>query len=124
MENIKVPELEPRIINLTAYDIHVVDKDGDVHVFAKAENPARCSSELVGTDHVGNFQLTIKQMGAIQGLPNKTGAGLGIFFVVSRLVYEQAIKQGRDCSDLLIPGDAIRDDNGRIIGSVGFSKLA
>ena len=123
MENVKVPELEPRIINLTPHDIHVVDKDGEVHVFAKAENPARCFEELVETSQVGNFQLTVKQMGAIQGLPDKVGAGLGIYFVVSRVVYEQAIKLGRDCSDLLIPGDAVRDDNGRIIGSVGFSKL-
>ena len=119
----KVQELEPRIINLTPYDIHVVDRDGEVHVFAKAENPARCSEEIAETSFVGNFQLTVKQMGTIKGLPNSTGAGLGIFFVVSRVVYEQAIKSGRDCSDLLIPGDAIRDDNGRIIGSVGFSKL-
>jgi hypothetical protein len=54
-------------------------------------------------------------MGEVMNLPP---VEIGVLLIVSRVVYEAADKR----SDLRIPGPAVRDGNGAVIGARGISR--
>lgn len=55
--------------------------------------------------------------GQVVGLPAPES---GIYHVVSVIVAEAAVDAGRTIDDLLVPGDQVRDDKGRIVGCRGL----
>jgi hypothetical protein len=46
-----------------------------------------------------------------------------IFYIVSNIVAQVAIIQGRPTHDLLVPGKTVRDKNGVVMGIVSFYQL-
>lgn len=59
--------------------------------------------------------------GSIEGLPAPEA---GTFYIVSALTAAAAVASGRDCSDLLTPVKQVRDASGRVVGCLGFNKVA
>ena len=55
--------------------------------------------------------------GQVVGLPEPMS---GVYHIVSVIVAEAAVDAGRTIDDLLVPGDQIRDDRGRIVGCRGL----
>ena len=55
--------------------------------------------------------------GQVVGLPVPEP---GVFHVVSVIVAEAAVDAGRTIDDLLVPGDQVRDERGRIVGCRGL----
>lgn len=102
-------------VNATPHALNIVQRDGAVLTIEPSGICPRCSSTEVIDQAIGLIDITKQTLGEVEGLPEEIP---GVFFVVSRLVASAA---GRN--DLLVPGQGIRDDQGRIIGCKGLSRL-
>ncbi len=106
------------IINLTPHEVTVVGSDGDVMMRIPASGKvARCNVTRTVIGKINGIPVTKNVMGEIEGLPEPSEDNI---YIVSRVVAEAA-KGKRD--DLIIPDDAVRDDQGRIIGCKAFAII-
>lgn len=110
------------IINLTPHALTVYQSPMDDNpLIIPPGGLARCAEEktiLPSLKVVGvEFPVICKTFGPVTGLPEPKA---GTVYIVSMLVAQQV--SGR--SDVVFPGDAIRDKYGNIIGCVGFSRMA
>lgn len=117
MENVKETRV---VVNLCPHALNILDQDGKVRDFPKCETPARVSQSEELEGYILGVPVTRQIFGKVENLPEYKR---GTFYVVSRLVAAAAKEEGRKTSDLLIPGPAVRDSEGRIIGAKGFSIL-
>ena len=109
-----------KIINLCPHALNILDQDGEIRDFPKCETPARVLQQERLEGYILGVPITKQVFGKVENLPDFE---LGTFYVVSRIVAAAAAKEGRKTSDLLIPGPAVRDEEGRVIGAKGFSIL-
>ena len=123
-----VKELEPaavkeeflhgELINLTPHDIKIVDDEGNMIAFISRQDvPARCSVERKQIGWIKDYPLYKTSFGEVENLPSPQE---GKYFIVSRIIAE-AMKGKRN--DLVVPDNTVRDNEGRIIGCKGFSRL-
>lgn len=105
VENIKKMILEEKegIINLTPHVINVNNR------IIPSHGLARCSEIVDVVDTFDNIDIIKKTFGEVTGLPKYR---LHTRFVVS-IIVKLALP---DRSDILVPGEIIRDDQGKIIG--------
>ena len=103
------------LINMTPHALNIVQSDGSTLTVAPSGYVPRCSSTEVVDQSIGLIEITKQTLGEVEGLPDPIP---GAFYVVSRLVAAAANRP-----DLLVPGQGIRDDKGRIIGCKGLSRL-
>ena len=103
------------LLNATPHDLNIVQIDGRVLTLKASGICPRCSSNEVVDRAIGLIQVTRQTLGHVEGLP---GTAPGLYYIVSRLV---ASASGRD--DLLVPGSLIRDDQGKVIGCKGLSRI-
>ena len=75
---------------------------------------ARCAQSQEYVDTWLGIPITRQTFGDVTGLPSPKE---GTKYIVSRLVAEAC----KDRKDLVIPGPAVRDEDGRIIGCEGLS---
>lgn len=115
-----------QIKNYTPHPITLVDRDGALR-HMPVDGPApRLSVERVDLGTVASsdsailtradaprYALVRPSMGAVTGLPAEEH---GVLLIVSALVAEAC--PGR--SDLLYPGEAVRDDAGRVVAARGL----
>lgn len=108
-----------RVVNLTPHAVTVV-ADGGSATIPPSGGVARVATtrELVGTIIVDGVEIPVYEtsFGAVEGLP---APQQGVLYVVSGLVLA-ALKSER--SDLLAPGELIRDGEGRVVGCRGFTR--
>jgi hypothetical protein len=95
------------VINLTPHDINVV-LENEVVVYPKSGAVARCAETSVVVGTLNGVPIVKKEFGGVENLPPYQE---GTFYVVSALV-ASAVKR----ADVVSPGDAVRDENGVIIG--------
>lgn len=104
------------IINLTPHPLRIRRADGS---FLDLPKPAGQVPRLVVSrvvlGSVEGVTVVKSTVGSPEGLPP---AEPGTTYVVSRMIVDAA--PGRD--DLVSPGEAIRDADGKVIGADGFSK--
>ena len=104
------------LVNLTPHDMNIVQVNGEVLTVAPSGICPRCSSSEVVDGTIGGLiQVTRQTLGEVEGLPESLPA---TFYIVSRLVASAANRP-----DLLVPGPLVRDDQGRVIGCKGLSRL-
>jgi len=114
---------ESKLINCTPHDVNVYNDDLEVIMnIPVSENAARLdqSTEVVGS--ILGVPMTETVFGGTTNLPQQQ---TNVFIIVSRLV--MAKNPERD--DLLVPNEAVRDDNGhinlkkgKIIGCKSFAR--
>jgi len=122
------------IVNLTPHELVIKTTDATLSIPASG-TVARCAQKTEITDEVVydvllqdpdtketkaatmRIPITKVTLGDVENLPDPKD---GTIYAVSRVVAE-AIKGKRN--DIVIPGPAIRDDKGRIIGADGFSII-
>lgn len=100
---------EITIINATPHAVTIMDGDNNVvRTFAPSGICPRCSvtRETVGT--VNGIPVNKSIFGEVVGLPEYEE---GTIYIVSRVVAEASRRE-----DLYVVDDAVRDDQGRIIG--------
>lgn len=104
------------IINLTPHEIKVLDAGNNLlHVIPSA-GLARCQVTRQQVGNVNGIPVNRTVFGEVEGLPEQQD---DIIYVVSAIV-AQAVKN-RD--DVVIPDDAVRDEQGRIIGCRSFARV-
>lgn len=109
--------MEMRIVNLTPHTINVV---GAVEVTIPASGTvARCREVATPVDDVNGIPVVVKTFGDVVDLPEPQADTV---YIVSALVAAAAAKSGR--SDVLSPGDLVRDADGKIVGCGGFCRPA
>lgn len=107
-------KLDKMIKNYTphAVNVHV---DGQLVFSRTSDGVARCAIVTVDDGNIDGIPVVKTTFGQVEGLPEQEE---GVFIVVSRIVFDAA----KDRSDLLVPGTAIRDEKGAVIGCNGFSR--
>lgn len=109
----------PKLINLTPHDIHIIGGGGTVTIQASG-TVARCKTErqLIGWTGESETSIPIYRtiFGTVDGLPDPQP---GTWYIVSSLAAQAA----RERKDLLIPDDAVRDDQGRVIGCRALARI-
>ena len=101
------------VLNFTPHALNVVDLDGNVTTFPSV-GVARVATSSVSRNPINGFGVVATTFSDVTGLPDPVS---GTYFVVSRLVLSAC--PGR--TDLLCPGELIRDVDGNVIGCKGFS---
>ena len=100
-------------VNLTPHTINVV---GDVDAaIAPSGNLARCKEVSTPVGNIDGIPLVSKTFGTVEGLPE---AQDGTIYIVSALVLAALKGSGR--TDVVCPGDPVRNDAGQIIGCRSF----
>ena len=102
-----------KILNFTPHALNVVDLDGSVVTF-QSVGVARVATSTVSVTPINGFGVVATAFADVAGLPSPQD---GVYFVVSRLVLSAC--PGR--TDLLCPGELIRDVDGNVVGCKGFS---
>ena len=103
-----------KFINLTPHDITVFkDTWPDRTTFAKSGIIARVTQNTTVVQCVDGINISTATFGPVVGLPGWTA---GTLFIVSAMV--KSASTGR--SDLVSPGELVRDDSGNVIGCKGF----
>lgn len=104
--------MKVKVINKTPHDITIVDSNGII-IKVYPPNPSalirlNAKTNIVGVLPDGTF-LSKTVFGDPEGLPEFKE---GTFYIVSQLV-KSALPER---TDLLVPAEMIRDDEGKIIG--------
>jgi len=107
-----------KFINLTPHDITVILPDTDVETncrrtFHRDGTVARVSQIAATVDKIDGIRIETVRFGPIVGLPQPVGDTL---FIVSAMVKNAAGNR----TDLVSPGDLVRDASGNVIGCKSF----
>lgn len=102
-----------KLVNLTPHPLVIQRKDGSVFTLP-SEGLVRLTTTRVVVGELDGAEVVKTTLGAPVGLPEPVD---GTTFVVSRLVIDALPSR----VDLVSPGEAIRDSEGKIIGAKGFS---
>lgn len=119
--------LTTRIINCLPHDAHLLVGDGRAVTIKQSGMVARVNERLsapvtltVATDD-GAVSISVecrtRALGEVVGLP---GRAPGMLYLVSTMVADAA--SYRD--DLVVPGDLVRDEAGKVIGCRGLYRVA
>lgn len=104
-----------KIVNKTPHIINFVDENGET---TKKISPdvisARVTSTSIIIGEIDGIQIEKTQFGEVEGLPEEEE---GVYYIVSRLVANACQR-----TDLLVPGQQVRDKEGKIIGCRSLSR--
>lgn len=103
------------LVNCTPHPLNIVQRNGETLTVEPSGIVARCASTEVLDQAIGLIDITKQTLGNVEDLPDPVQ---GVYFIVSRLVASAAKRD-----DLLVPGALLRDDNGKVIGCKGLSRL-
>lgn len=102
-------EPEPEVFNFTPHPINILDSEGRELVTI---SPIGVVARLVAVTRrdtwIGDIPTSRTVFGEPEGLPKEDGD----YYIVSQLVKSAFPER----TDLLVPAEVVRDENGRIIG--------
>jgi len=103
---IKIRNFTPHVINITGQDP------------IPSEGIARCTEEIKVVDNINGIDIIKKAFGRLIDLPKPEE---GNIFIVSMITAQAAKTAGRN--DCFVPGEQIRDEQGRIVGCKNIAKI-
>ena len=103
-----------KLVNLTPHVINLRKEDGSMVDIAPSGQVARVDAVIVEVARVDDVIIRVATYGDVQGLPDPQE---GVGYLVSGMVLSRV--SGR--ADVFAPGNALRDDAGRVIGCDGLS---
>jgi hypothetical protein len=101
-----------KIINLTPHIINIEGQDP-----IESSGVCRCKEEIEEVGEINGIKIINKSFGEVEGLPEEQE---GIIYIVS-LPIAQAVKGKR--KDCFIPGEIVRDNEGKIVGCLNLASL-
>jgi len=102
-----------KFVNLTPHDITVISDWPNRTTFTKSGTIARVTQNTTVVQVVDGINISTASFGPVVGLP---GWIKDTLYIVSAMV--KSASAGR--SDLVSPGELVRDDSGNVIGCKGF----
>lgn len=115
---IKNKKGEVEVVNLTPHAINILDADNKiVKTFESSSSIARCTCSRNQIGNVNGIAINSNYYGEVTGLPAPKD---GTIYLVSALV-AQAVKAIR--KDVFVTDDAVRNDDGQIIGCRAFARI-
>lgn len=108
-----------KIINLTPHNVidTLTDAMYESQGNARVSVVYREAGALKVENQEKRIQIFKPEYGEVTGLPQWRE---GVFYIVSRMVYDAVRSANKIRTDLLVPGEPVRDDAGRVIGCKGF----
>jgi len=106
-----------KFVNLTPHDITVIKQTGDSTTFPKSGTIARVSQVTAVAYTVDGINVSTATFGPVVGLPDWTDDTL---YIVSAMVKSAGELRAFSRSDLVSPGELVRDISGNVIGCKGF----
>lgn len=105
------------VINMTPHAVTIVNQDGQIiKSYEKGEGLIRLAVKTVADAPLADGTPTSKTVyGEPQGLPEYQD---GTYYIVSQLV-KNALPER---SDLLVPAEVVRDENGNIVGCKSLGR--
>lgn len=103
-----------RFINLTPHGLNIWAGE-EVYEIPASGVVARVSQTNVPCGEIGGIPVTRTEYGEVEGLPDSED---GTSYIVSALVGGKTNR-----NDIYIPGPAIRDDRGVIVGARGLMQI-
>jgi len=97
------------LINLTPHMVNIVFPDGSVREIPASGQVARLAVKTVMVGDIDGIPLTKSVFGEPEGLPESAP---GTLYIVSQLIKSALPKR----ADLVVPNEAVRDNQGRIVG--------
>lgn len=104
------------IINLTPHDITFIGGNGDKRIIARSGKLARVAAKTVTVGSIDGIPVTATEFGEVEGLPEPAE---NTIYIVSSLVAQRVPER----TDVYIPSESVRDENGRIIGCKSLGKI-
>jgi hypothetical protein len=98
------------VLNYTPHDINIGN------VIISSSGNARVSEEINVVDSLNDVDIISKKLGVVTGLPDEKHKQ----FIIVSLMVAQALPERED---LLIPGELVRDNTGKIIGCKNLCRL-
>lgn len=108
----------PEISSLCPHDIDIILDNGDIFTIPQAGFIARCDNETYMEMKFGPIPIQHIGYGAVHNLPPRVD---GVYYIVSRPVYEAAMNSSRGCADLFMVGETIRE-GGMVKGCKGLTQ--
>ena len=105
------------LVNLTPHAVNVYGQDGKTLLASiqPTAPAARCKQEAVCCGRVGGVPVYRMEFGDVENLPEPQEETV---YIVSRLV-AAAVRR----ADVFCPGAAVRDEDGRVVGCIGLSRV-
>ena len=107
-----------RFVNLTPHDVTVVS-GGKIKKYLRDGTVARVTETTTLAFTIDDCDINDVVFGEVIGLPAPVK---GVCFIVSAMVKEAVRKSGSGRTDLVSPGNLIRDEKGEVIGCKGFAR--
>ena len=107
-----------KIVNITPHDLTIIAKGNQIVISSSGIARVKQENVLEGAINIDGINVPIckTKMGDIEGLPEQQE---GVFFFVSKPVFDEAIKLGR--TDVLCNAEVVRNDKGQTIGTKMFT---
>lgn len=100
-----------KFVNLTPHEITVVNST--TRIFPKSDKIARVSQTVTVKEVIDDIEIGTVSFGQVVDLPEPVD---GVFFIVSALVKSAVTNR----TDLLSPGELVRNTDGIVIGCKRF----
>jgi hypothetical protein len=108
-----------KIVNLTPHTINIISKETNKEILnIPSSGTCRCKDLISRKGTVNGIEIISKSFGNVEGLPEVED--INVIYIVS-LPVAQAVKGTR--SDCYIPGEIVRDDEGKIIGCYNLAVV-
>lgn len=106
-----------KIINKTPHSVNIVDQNGQIiRTYEKGDSLIRLTVKTVQDVPLADGTPTSRtKFGKAEGLPNFKK---DTFFIVSQLVKNALPNR----TDLLVPAEVVRDENGHIVGCKSLGR--
>ena len=106
-----------KFVNLTPHELNLNPNVASINI-PPSGIIARVSVEREKVAHINGVEVSRVQYGEPVGLPDEED---GVFFIVSAMVASHPSIKNR--KDVLYPGEAIRNEQGQVIGCNGLSMV-
>ncbi len=104
------------MVNLTPHTVIIIKSDGSILSLEPAPRAARCAQQEQVIDSIDGIPVSRVQMGAVENLPARQQ---GVTYIVSHIVLQACPER----SDLVKPGELVRNEQGEVIGCKCLSVL-
>ena len=102
-----------KILNYTPHTIDIVTEGRIISI--PSDGVARVTSSLSPVKKINGIDIMKQEYGVVLGLPSQQD---NVYIIVSRMIYDAMDKR----SDLLVVGESIRDNSGKVIGCKNLSR--